>query len=164
MFEYFDKIIQQAELYNPGDDLVGQPVPACWPVTDKSGAIARLRFHMARQKKRFLADKSATFLKVIDISDDQTEDEASIVALARWHYYPYVYAYMQEAVWEVEESARPEPEYQASFNKAMHDYILTERDKCREDWMGTGKPAWILMHLVTRELQRGKGAGGLLTQ
>lgn len=37
-----------AKTFEPGDDLVGLPVPFCWPASDREQAQIRLRVHSQR--------------------------------------------------------------------------------------------------------------------
>lgn len=154
-FEDFDIMTNHAIIYPPGDDLVGPPTPVCWPVSSQEAAHTRLYLHMAKQRSRFLGDKSAAYLKVVD---DSTRE---IVAIARWHYYPAGYSYESGIQWEtysaVEAAAFPE-----EMNIGLHNFILSARDAGRQNWMVKGEPCWILMHLVTRSSRRNQGAAGLL--
>ena len=155
--EDFTTITGHANIFEPGDDLVGPPVPLCWPVTTKEEATIRLRCHMAKQLQRFTEDPSVNYLKVVD-------DSGSIVSVARWHWYPNGYSYEKEAHWETyPQSSLVEP-WAKQFNIPLNNFILGSRDAARDDWMGKDRPCWILMHMVTRPSQRGKGAARLLIQ
>ncbi|KAH6713729.1 hypothetical protein BKA61DRAFT_688960 [Leptodontidium sp. MPI-SDFR-AT-0119] len=153
--EDFDIMTNHADIYPPGDDLIGLPTPICWPVSSKSEAKERLKFHMSQQRKRFLGDRTATYLKVID---DETEE---IISIARWHYYPNGYSYADGIGWEIHSPVEGKP-FPEGMNIELHNYILQERDGKRKDWMVENEPCWILMHLVTRGSQRGRGAAGML--
>ena len=155
--EDFTTITDHANIFEPGDDLVGPPVPLCWPVTTKEEATIRLRHHMAKQLQRFTEDPSVKYLKVVD-------DSGSIVSVARWHWYPNGYSYEKEAHWETyPQSSLVEP-WAKQFNIPLNNFILGSRDAARDDWIGKDRPCWILMHMVTRPSQRGKGAARLLIQ
>lgn len=153
--EDFDAMITHATKYSIGDDLVGPPTPLCWPITTQPEAHSRLDFHMSAQRRRFLGDRTATYLKIVET------ETGEIVSIARWHKYPRGYSYADGIGWEihspVEGVAFPE-----GMNVALHNYILSTRDAEREKWMAKGEPCWVLMHLVTRISQRGRGAAGLL--
>ncbi|KAH7346605.1 hypothetical protein BKA65DRAFT_502858 [Rhexocercosporidium sp. MPI-PUGE-AT-0058] len=153
--EDFDAMINHANLYPPGDDLVGMPTPICWPVSSKSEAQERLRFHMSQQKRRFFGDRTATYLKVID------DDTKEIISIARWHYYPNGYSYADGIGWEIHSLAEGSV-FPEEMNIELHNFILQERDAERKGWMIANEPCWILMHLVTRGSQRGRGAAGML--
>jgi len=153
--EDFDTIINHADLYAPGDDLVGMPIPLCWSVTTPSEARRRLEFHMTKQKERFLGDSTARFLKVVN------DKSGEIMSIARWHWYPEGYSYTKGIHWEtfnpIEGQTWPQ-----EMNIEAHNHILRIRDAEREHWTEKGKPCWILMHLVTRMSQRGRGAAKML--
>ncbi|TVY48764.1 hypothetical protein LOCC1_G001655 [Lachnellula occidentalis] len=151
----FNTMTDHANIYPPGDDLVGPPTPICWPVTTQSAAQSRLDFHMTKQKERFLGDTSARYLKIID------EDTGDIVSMARWHWYPQGYSYTEGIHWETQNAVEGRP-WPKEMNVELHNWILMERDARREQWQEKGKPCWILMHLVTRASQRGKGAASML--
>ncbi|KAL2070002.1 hypothetical protein VTL71DRAFT_14682 [Oculimacula yallundae] len=153
--EDFETMINHANLYLPGENLIGMPTPLCWKVSSKLEAQERLRFHMAQQKRRFLGDRTAKYLK---ITDDESEE---IISLARWHFYPNGYVYAKEIDWEVHNPVEGMP-FPQGMNIELHNFILRERDGERRNWMVENEPCWILMHLVTRESQRGRGAAGML--
>ncbi|KAL9071450.1 MAG: hypothetical protein Q9161_004167 [Pseudevernia consocians] len=155
--EDFPVITNHADIFEPGDDLVGPPVPVCWPVSTQEEAQTRLQVHMAKQLQRYLKDPSVNYLKVID-------DSGSIVSVARWHWYPNGYSYEKENHWEIyPETSFSEP-WAKGFNISLNNFILGSRDAARSSWMGKNQPCWILMHMVTRSSQRGGGAARLLTQ
>ena len=155
--EDFSAIIKHADIFEPGDDLVGPPVPVCWPVSTKEEAQTRLQVHMAKQSHRYMSDPSVKYLKVIN-------ESGSIVSIARWHWYPYGYSYEKEGHWETySETSLSEP-WAKHFNIPLDNFILGSRDAARPSWMGKDQPCWILMHMVTRASQRGKGAARLLIQ
>ena len=155
--EDFTIITDHADIFELGDDLVGPPVPLCWPVTSKEEATTRIRVHVAKQLQRFTEDLSVNYLKVVD-------DSGSIVSVARWHWYPNGYSYKKEAHWETySQNSLSEP-WAKRFNIPLNNFILGSRDAAREDWIGENRPCWILMHMVTRPSQRGKGAARLLVQ
>lgn len=156
----FDTMISHATTYAPGDDLVGPPTPICWPVTTQPSAHARLEFHMSAQRRRFLGDRSATYLKVVD------EETGEIVSMARWHFYPNGYSYEEGIGWEVYRRSGEEGgiEIPTEMNINLHNHILSTRDAERQNWQSPPSPCWILMHLVTRPSQRGRGAAGMLVQ
>lgn len=153
--EDFDIMVNHANVHPPGDDLVGMPTPLLWPVSTSEDALARLHFHMTKQKERFLGDSSARYLKVID------EETNAIISIARWHWYPEGYSYTEGIHWETHNpvEGRPWPE---KLNVELHNLILTRRDAAREHWQKADKPCWILMHLVTRAPERGRGAARML--
>lgn len=161
----FDAIIAQATSSTPGNDLIGAPNPWVWPVTTMEEAKFRINFCMALQRKRFLEDATCCFVKVVDLpSDDCAEGDGQIISLARWHRYPNGFSYQEHGHWEL---AAPFAEtYDGgvpdTFNMHLHDLIFTQRDRYREQWISKGKPVWILMHLVTRPSQRGRGAASML--
>lgn len=111
---------------------------------------------MAKQKERFLGDSSARCLKIVD------EESGDIISMARWHWYPSGYSYSKGIHWEthnpIEGVTWPE-----EMNVEAHNHILISRDKERENWMEKG-PCWILMHLVTRQSHRGRGAASMLIE
>ncbi|KAK0103502.1 hypothetical protein ONS95_005523 [Cadophora gregata] len=153
--EDFDIMINHANIYPPGDDLVGPPTPFFWSVISQMEAQERLQLHMTKQKSRFLGDRTATYLKVID---EQTQE---IVSIARWHYYPNGFSFEDANGWEIHSPVEGQP-FPKGMNIELHNFILTQRDLERKNWIVTGEPCWILMHLVTRSSQRGRGAAGLL--
>ena len=153
--EDFDTMINHANIYPPGDDLVGPPTPVCWHVTTRAEARSRLEFHMTKQKERFLGDRSARYLKIID------NETAEIISMARWHWYPEGYSYTEGIHWETHNSVDGRP-WPKEMNVELHNFILTTRDAEREKWQEKGKPCWILMHMVTRTSQRGRGAAAML--
>jgi hypothetical protein len=153
--EDFDNMINHARIYPVGDDLVGPPTPICWPVNSQIEAEKRLQFHMSKQRGRFLGDHSASYLKVVN------EDTEEIVSMARWHYYPNGYSYEEGIGWEIHSPVEGLP-FPPEMNVALHNFILSARDAERKKWMAKGKPCWILMHLVTRTSQRGRGAASML--
>ena len=153
----FDTMISQATLYPIGDDLTAPPVALCWPVKTRQDAEARSIFNMSRQRQRFLNDASVRFLKVIDTND------GSIISIARWHYYPSGYVYDRDVHWELIPEDLPRNEQPIRMNVKLHNHILATRDAKRAELQGTpGSPCWIMMHLITRPSQRGRGAAGLL--
>lgn len=156
-FEDFDTMINHADLYAPGDDLVGPPTPVCWPVSTSSDARRRLEFHMTKQKDRFLGDNSARYLKIID------NKSGEIISMARWHWYPSGYSYASVIPWETHNPVEGKL-FPVGMNIELHNYILTSRDAYRQYWQEVGKPCWILTHLVTRTSQRGRGAAKLLIE
>jgi len=123
---------------------------------------------MSMQRNRFLNDPTCHFLKVVDFPSDKThEDDADIISVARWHHYPTGYKYTLEAAWEMATLPKDVVSgtaWPTAFNVKMHDFILTQRDSFREQWMAKGQPAWILMHLVTRPSRRGRGAAAMLIE
>ncbi|KAH7397807.1 hypothetical protein BKA64DRAFT_48131 [Cadophora sp. MPI-SDFR-AT-0126] len=153
--EDFDTMINHANIYPPGDDLVGPPTPFFWPVSSREEALQRLQLHMTKQKSRFLGDPTATYLKVID------EETQEIISIARWHYYPCGFSFEDTIGWEIHSPVEGQP-FPKGMNIDLHNFILTERDLERKNWIVKGKPCWILMHLVTRGSQRGRGAAGKL--
>ena len=74
--EDFSVIIKHADILEPGDHLVGPPVPVRWPVSTREEAQIRLRSHMAKQLHRYMNDPSVKYLKVSD-------ESGSIVSVAR---------------------------------------------------------------------------------
>ena len=153
--EDFDSMINHAQIFNVGDDLVGPPTPICWPVSSQSKAQERLQFHMSKQRARFLGDRSAKYLKVID------ENTNEIISIARWHKYPNGYSYEKGIEWEIHSPVEGKP-FPKEMNIELHNFILSARDAERENWMGKGEACWILMHLVTRASHRNRGAAGML--
>lgn len=175
----FDTLVSHASLYAPGDDLVAPPNPVAWPVSTRSEAELRARHCFALQRRRFLEDPTARFVKVVD---DSYDSGSAIIAVARWHYYEGGYAYEREGPWEMAPLTAPaqttgspggsgageakdgESYPPSNFNVRLHNHILAARDSFRERWIPTGRPCWILMHLVTRPSQRRRGAAGLLVR
>ncbi|PVH75460.1 hypothetical protein DL98DRAFT_658045 [Cadophora sp. DSE1049] len=153
--EDFDIMMDHANIYPPGDDLVGPPTPFFWPVTSQAEAQERLQLHMTKQKSRFLGDRTATYLKV---TDEKTQE---IVSIARWHYYPNGFSYEDAIGWEIHSPVEGQP-LPKGMNVDLHNFILMERDLERKNWIVNNEPCWILMHLVTRGSQRGRGAAGML--
>ncbi|KAK7753570.1 hypothetical protein SLS62_004428 [Diatrype stigma] len=165
----FDTFVSQASQHAPGDDLTAPPNPVAWPVSTRAEAELRARHCFALQKRRFQEDPTVRFMKVVDDSAD--EGRGDIVAVARWHYYESGYAYAREAHWEMAPLAAPGPAAEEgasddypppNFNVRLYNHILSYRDSFREQWIPSGKPCWMLMHLVTRPSQRRRGAAGLL--
>ncbi|TVY89155.1 hypothetical protein LAWI1_G005798 [Lachnellula willkommii] len=117
----------------------------------------RLDFHMTKQKDRFLGDTSARYLKIID------EETGEIISMARWHWYPDGYSYTQGIHWETHNAVEGRP-WPKGMNVELHNWILVARDAEREHWQEKGQPCWILMHLVTRASQRGRGAASMLVE
>ena len=153
----FSALINQANIFEIGDDLVGPPAPVCWPVSTREEAQTRLRVHMAKQLQRHMYDPSVNYVKVVD-------GTGSIVSLARWHWYPNGYSYEKESHWETyPETSLSEP-WARQFNIPLNNFILGSRDAARCNWIAKDQPCWILMHMVTRPSQRGKGAARLLIQ
>lgn len=157
LLEDFDNMTDHAKLFPVGDDLVGPPTPICWPVSSQTEAQERLRFHMSKQRGRFLGDRSATYLKIVD------EDTKEIVSIARWHYYPNGYSYADGIGWEIHSPVEGQA-FPSGMNIELHNFILSARDAERKNWMAKDEPCWILMHLVTRPSQRGRGAAGMLIE
>lgn len=157
----FDTLISHALHYPPGDDLVGPPTPLCCPVTTQQEASARLAFHFGKQRDRFLDDPTVRYMKVVerDANGEASGDE--IISLARWHFYPTGYSFARDVHWETHDGAS-DREIPKGFNVQLHNYILSTRDAARSEWMEAGKPCWVLMHMVTRPVHRGKGAAGML--
>ncbi|TVY27417.1 hypothetical protein LHYA1_G004184 [Lachnellula hyalina] len=153
----FDTMTDHANIYPPGDDLVAPPTPICWLVTTQPEARSRLEFHMTKQRERFLGDTSARYLKIID------EETGEIISMARWHWYPNGYSYTEGIHWETHNAVEGRP-WPKGMNVELHNFVLTSRDSQRQQWQEEGKPCWILMHLVTRASQRGKGAASMLIQ
>ncbi|TVY17184.1 hypothetical protein LARI1_G003840 [Lachnellula arida] len=153
--EDFNTMTDHANIYPPEDDLVGPPTPICWLVTTPSEAQNRLDFHMTKQKERYLGDTSARYLKIID------EETGEIISMARWHWYPDGYSYTEGIHWETHNAVEGCP-WPKGMNVELHNWILTRRDAAREHWQEKGQPCWILMHLVTRASQRGRGAASML--
>lgn len=151
--EDFEVLASHAWRFPIGDDLVANPVPTCWPVSNTEEATTRARWHFARQRERFLNDETATFIKVVD-----TSNNCDIISLARWHFYSHGYRFKDHGHWEVAISHD-----QGDFQ--LHNTILTSRDRHRETWiLPNDAPCWILTHLVTRQSQRRRGAAQLLLQ
>ena len=155
--EDFATITDYANIFELGDDLVGPPVPLCWPVNTKEEARTRIQVHVAKQLQRFTEDLSVNYLKVVD-------DSGSIVSVARWHWYPNGYSYKEEAHWETYPQTSLSEPWANRFNIPLNNFILGSRDAARDEWIGKDRPCWILMHMVTRSSQRGKGAARLLIQ
>ena len=159
--EDFDTIEKHADTYSPGDDLIAPPYPVAWPVRTKPEAQSRLRFAMAKQRRRFREDPTARFVKVVDAPSPAEVHSGEIISIARWHFFPSGYDFPSMISWELAEQL-PGEDWPEGFNRVLHDFILTTRDKARKDWIGEGKPVWILMHMVTRESHRGRGAAAML--
>ena len=153
----FPRILHDAKDCDPGDDLVGPQMPICWPVITREDAEMRLQVNMEQQLQRLTNDSSTNYLKIVDVSD-------SIIAIARWHWYPNGYSFNQEAHWEQFPEPSPPKPWARQYNIALNNFMLGSRDAAREGWMGVGQPCLILMHLVTRPSQRGRGAARLLIQ
>lgn len=159
----FDTIIAHANIYLPGDDLVAPPTPVAWPVSTREDAQKRLSFTMAKQRRRFVEDDTVRFMKVVDASSkkDVHDSTADIVSVARWHFFPTGYDFASMSHWEVVDQL-PGEDWPTGLNRQLHDFVLLSRDEVRKDWIGIGKPVWCLMHMVTRQSQRGRGAAGML--
>ena len=153
----FSTIENHASIFDLGDDLVGPPVPVCWPVSTQEEARIRLRVHMAKQRQRYLEDPSVNYLKV-------TDDTGSIVSVARWHWYPNGYSFEKEGHWEAYSGTSLSEPWAKQLNIPLNNFILGSRDAARSSWIGKDQPCWILMHMVTRPSQRGKGAARLLVK
>lgn len=161
----FDVIIAHATLFEPGDDLVGPPIPFTYPVATRAQASRRLRFAMDRQRTRFQEDPTARYIKVVETCPDaQDPHDGDIVSMARWHFYPDGYCYDSMVHWELAGPAPVQDEVTttAAFNHELHDFILDTRDRARAAWAPKGSRAWFLMHMVTRRTKRGLGAAGML--
>jgi hypothetical protein len=178
----FEQLVHHADFGSPGDDCVAPPNPVAWPVTTRTEAQLRARCIFALQKRRLLNDPTVHFLKVVDTEGgtSNTNGLDNIIAVARWHYFPNGYDYDHEAHWEMApETSTPLLPYLAvdqdsdslsasypppNFKLALHNYILSDRDAFRSNWIPKGKPCWILMHLTTRFSHRKRGAAALLIQ
>lgn len=159
--EDFDTIERHADIYEPGDDLVAPPYPVAWPVTTRAEAKTRLKFAIAKQRRRFQNDPTAHYVKVVDAPSADQVHEGEIVSIARWHYFQDGYDFASMVHWEMAEKL-PNEDWPQGFNRVLHDFILTSRDSTRKDWIGEGRPAWLLMHMVTRASHRGRGAAAML--
>lgn len=158
----FETMTNHGTIHPLGDDLFGPGISVCWPATTLAEPQARLAYHMFRQHQRFLTDSSTNYLKIVD---KETND---IISIARWHYYPEGFSYLDRIGHEIHGvlgSKRMNGEevtvVPAGLNVEMHDWMFHSRDKAREEWMVKG-PCWVLMHMVTRPSQRGRGAAGML--
>ncbi|KAH7024672.1 uncharacterized protein B0I36DRAFT_163633 [Microdochium trichocladiopsis] len=186
----FATLIGHADAGEPGDDLVAPPCPVSWPVKTREEAQLRARCHFTWQRQRFLEDPSVRYVKVVDTTgtsttstdpgagnDDATareeEESDEIVAVARWHFYPNGYDYEREKHWEMAPSKLSDSDAAAAacdyypppnFNVALHNHILGFRDVFRPQWIPSDKPAWVLMHCVTRPRHRRRGAAGMLVR
>jgi GNAT superfamily N-acetyltransferase len=156
----FDTLIAHAHSGPPGEDLTGPPTPLCCPVTTQADASARLAFHFAKQRARFLNDPTVRYMKAVECSSAD-ENKKEIISIARWHYYPTGYNFARDIHWETYNNPAPVV-VPKSFNIALHNHILTTRDAARSGWMAANKPCWVLMHIVTHPAHRGKGAAGML--
>ncbi|KAL1601664.1 hypothetical protein SLS60_006579 [Paraconiothyrium brasiliense] len=156
----FDTLISHALSSIPGEDLVGPPTPICCPVTTQEEASARLTFHFAKQRARFLGDPTVRYMKVAE-RDTTDEDGETIISIARWHFYPIGYSFARDIHWETHNDPQPSA-IPKGFNIALHNHILTTRDAARSAWMKADEPCWVLMHMVTHPAHRGKGAAGML--
>ena len=176
----FEQLVHHADTGSPADDCVAPPNPVAWPVTTRTEAQLRARCIFALQKRRFLHDPTAHFLKVVDRGEGAgiSNGADNIIAVARWHYYPNGYDYGHEAHWEMApETITPLLPYMIAdqgldpflssypplnFNLALHNHILSARDAFRSDWIPKREPCWILMHLTTRQSHRKRGAAACL--
>ncbi|KAJ5611267.1 hypothetical protein N7510_007986 [Penicillium lagena] len=154
----FEDLISHATLHDPGDDLVGPPTPICWPPSTPAAALSRATFHFAKQRSRFLGDPTVRYMKVVD-TGTVASPKNSIISIARWHFYPQGYNFATQLHWELHALTPPPP---SELNVSLHNYILSTRDEARSGWMEPNEPCWILMHMVTRESQRGRGAAKML--
>ncbi|KAK7187025.1 hypothetical protein DPSP01_005910 [Paraphaeosphaeria sporulosa] len=159
----FSTLISHALSGPPGSDLVGPPTPLCCPVTTQDNASARLAFHFAKQRARFLGDPTVRYMKVVERDSTGEKDGDSIISIARWHYYPTGYNFARDIHWETHNDLTPDM-VPTGFNIALHNHILTTRDAARSAWMVAGEPCWVLMHMVTHPAHRGKGAAGILVK
>ncbi|KAF2155516.1 hypothetical protein K461DRAFT_274506 [Myriangium duriaei CBS 260.36] len=160
----FDVLISHASTSFPGDDLVGNPVPFCWPVANRSDAEARCLWHFSRQRKRYIEDTSVRFMKVID-TGKEGEKSNEIISIARWHFYESGYSYERDVRWELADGEASDGNHRALFDAALHDQILSTRDFARKFWILPPKaPCWILMHMNTRFSCQRRGAAKLLVQ
>ncbi|KAF2014230.1 hypothetical protein BU24DRAFT_423247 [Aaosphaeria arxii CBS 175.79] len=159
--EDFDIIEKHADIYEPGDDLVAPPYPLAWPITTREEAQHRLQFAMAKQRRRFQEDSTARFVKVVDAPSATQIDQGEIISIARWHYFPSGYDFPTMIDWELAEKVSGQ-DWPQTFNRTLHDFILSTRDEARKEWIGQGSPVWILMHMVTRQSHRGRGAAAML--
>lgn len=153
----FDELVHQAAAYPPGDDLVAQPTPLCWPVKTPEEAETRLRVHFKKQRIRFKGDPTVRYMKVVDPAT------GTIISIARWHFYPNGFNFDSEIHWETycPEELQVLPK---DFNIPLYNYILSTRDSARMSWIPVNSPCWILTHMVTHASHRGKGAAGLLVK
>ncbi|KAK4561286.1 hypothetical protein LTR86_004603 [Recurvomyces mirabilis] len=101
-------------------------------------------------------------MKVIDTDAPAGKD---IVALGRWHEYPYGYVAHGDAETTTKLSDGDTTHEVKEFNTALYTNLLGELvDKRREPGrFGTGSQ-WVLTTLATREPYRRKGAGGLILE
>jgi GNAT superfamily N-acetyltransferase len=160
----FDTLISHPSIYGISEDLIGHPTPVCWTVVTEEEALSRTTFHFTKQRSRFLGDPSVRYMKVVDTSDN------SIISVARWHFYPKGYDFEKNIHWETHNGydatkstpLNPTKVAPDGFNIPLHNYILTSRDSARKSWIPSNAPCWILMHMVTRPSQRGRGAAGML--
>jgi GNAT superfamily N-acetyltransferase len=156
----FDTLLSHALVGHPGEDLVGPPTPLCCPVTTQADASARLAFHFAKQRVRFLNDPTVRYMKVVERSS-AGENNEDIISIARWHYYPTGYDFARDIHWETHNDPALDS-VPKGFNIPLHNHILTTRDVARSGWMTPDEPCWVLMHMVTHPAHRGKGAAGIL--
>lgn len=156
----FNTLISQARSGAPGEDLVGPPTPLCCPVTTREESTARLQFHFAKQRARFLGDPTVRYMKVVE-RHVANENGENIISIARWHFYPTGYDFARDIHWETHNDS-DQTVIPRGFNIALHNHILTTRDAARSEWMKSKEPCWVLMHMVTHPAHRGKGAAGLL--
>jgi hypothetical protein len=150
----FEDLISHATLHELNDDLVGPPTPICYPISTPEEALSRSTFHFSKQRARFIGDPTVRYMKVVD-NDNYKK---SIVSIARWHFYPNGYDLTTQLHWELHPLS-PSPH---QFNIPLHNHILSVRDSARSSWIPSNEPCWILMHMVTRTSQRGRGAAGML--
>lgn len=141
-----------------GDDLFGPGIAITWPISSEAESQERLKFHMSKQKDRFLADESTNYLKIVD--DDSNE----IISIARWHYYPQGFVYAERIGFEVRGAPAEGEIFPLGLNVELHDWMFRQRDAERDNWTVRDGPCWILMHMVTRPSQRGRGAAGMLIE
>lgn len=147
----FEDLISHSTLHELNDDLVGLPTPICYPVSTREEALSRSTLHFTKQRARFISDPTVRYMKVVD-------NDKSIISIARWHFYPSGYDLTTQLHWELHPLS-PAPR---QFNIPLHNHILSVRDSARSSWIPSNKPCWILMHMVTRTSQRGRGAAGIL--
>lgn len=141
-----------------GGTLVDPLILDVWSVSSTQDSWRRRVWSATQNKGRFLHDKTAHFVKVVD-----TDLGDEIVSLARWHFYEH--GFPSENMWmEVDIFTPPpsRPEFPDGLRGDDLTQFIAEAVNQRKKWKLTAQKCWILTSLVTRSSHRRRGAGGLL--
>jgi hypothetical protein len=161
----FDAVIAHADIYPPGVDLVPPLFTLSWPVRTTQEAKERLQFTMASERRRFLGDPSAYYLKVVSapsLEASTDPEQADVISIAHWHYYPEGFNFETMMKWEKCTFPAGLESWPDGLNRDLHDGFLLARNKDRLERIGSGTPCWVLMGLITRVDQRRRGAARMI--